>query len=96
MTTAASRPARFEVPAASDPQRLRGVLQGAYRAELSDWVHSAATGDPVGPSAWDGYVAAVAARAGVRSLVTGFREPVEPGPRPDLYASDLGPLRPRD
>lgn len=62
-------------------------FRDAYRAELSDWVHSVSTGAVKGPNAWDGYVAAVAARAGIRSLATGFREPVEPGERPDLSAT---------
>jgi myo-inositol 2-dehydrogenase/D-chiro-inositol 1-dehydrogenase len=58
----------------------------AYRAELGDWVNSVAAGAPVGPSAWDGYVAAVAARSGIRSLASGVRETVEVGEKPDLYA----------
>jgi myo-inositol 2-dehydrogenase/D-chiro-inositol 1-dehydrogenase len=61
-------------------------FRDAYRAELSDWVQAVATGSPRGPSAWDGYVAAVAAGAGIRSLASGLREPVEPGERPELYA----------
>ncbi|MEU0314103.1 Gfo/Idh/MocA family oxidoreductase [Nocardioides sp. NPDC006273] len=61
-------------------------FRDAYRAELSDWVHAVSTGTVMGPNAWDGYVAAVAARAGIRSLASGLREPIEPGERPDLYA----------
>ena len=57
----------------------------AYRAELGAWVRSCLEGTPSGPSAWDGYVALVAAAAGVASLGSGRREPVDPGPRPDFY-----------
>jgi hypothetical protein len=48
---------------------------------------------PFGRAPGDGDVVA---RAGIQSPATGFREPVEPRPRPDLYESDLGPLQPRD
>jgi myo-inositol 2-dehydrogenase/D-chiro-inositol 1-dehydrogenase len=58
----------------------------AYREELTAWVRSCLDGSPAGPSAWDGYVALVAAGAGVASLATGRREPVEPGARPAFYA----------
>lgn len=60
----------------------------AYRAELSEWVRSVVNGVQAGPSAWDGYVAAVAARAGIHSLATGLREAVEVGERPGLYGAD--------
>jgi myo-inositol 2-dehydrogenase/D-chiro-inositol 1-dehydrogenase len=57
----------------------------AYRAELTAWVRSCLDGLPGGPSAWDGYVALVAAGAGVASLGSGRREPVDPGARPAFY-----------
>lgn len=60
-------------------------FQDAYRLELTSWVRSCLTDQPEGPSAWDGYVALVAASAGVRSLATGQREAVDPGPRPSFY-----------
>lgn len=56
-----------------------------YRLELVAWAAAAARGTIEGPSAWDGYVAAVAAEAGVASLLGGTREPVDPGARPELY-----------
>jgi myo-inositol 2-dehydrogenase/D-chiro-inositol 1-dehydrogenase len=57
----------------------------AYRLELADWVASVLDGSPRGPSAWDGYVANVAAQAGVASLRSGRREEIDPGERPPLY-----------
>ncbi|SDS03919.1 myo-inositol 2-dehydrogenase / D-chiro-inositol 1-dehydrogenase [Nocardioides scoriae] len=58
----------------------------AYRVELSAWAEAAARGGVDGPSAWDGYLANVAAEAGVASLSTGSREVIDPGERPALYA----------
>jgi myo-inositol 2-dehydrogenase / D-chiro-inositol 1-dehydrogenase len=59
----------------------------AYRIELSAWANAALVGGVTGPSAWDGYVANVAAEAGVASLASGARERVDPGDRPELYTS---------
>ena len=58
----------------------------AYRAELADWTRACLTGEQDGPSAWDGYVALVAAAAGVASLASGAREVVDPGAVPRFYA----------
>ena len=66
----------------------------AYRAELGAWVRSCLDGTPAGPSAWDGYVALVAAGAGVASLASGRREPVDPGLRPGLYERPSSPSAP--
>lgn len=57
-----------------------------YRLELAAWARAAAGGGVSGPTAWDGYVAAVAAEAGVASLRAGTREVVDAGERPGLYA----------
>lgn len=62
-----------------------GHFSDAYRQELATWARSCLSGVDLGPSAWDGYVALVAARAGIASLTSGRREVVDPGPRPDLY-----------
>jgi myo-inositol 2-dehydrogenase/D-chiro-inositol 1-dehydrogenase len=59
----------------------------AYRRELTAWADGARRGAVTGPSAWDGYVANVAAEAGVASLASGVREPVDPGTPPALYTS---------
>lgn len=85
-------------PAATVSTRIAGVhgrrvrddfvahFADAYRIELGRWVRSILAGEPEGASAWDGYVATVAARAGVASLASGAVEPVDPGPRPASYA----------
>lgn len=65
----------------------------AYRNELAAWVHACLTDTPDGPSAWEGYVALVAASAGVASLSSGRREVVDPGPRPSFYAPSTQPIR---
>jgi myo-inositol 2-dehydrogenase / D-chiro-inositol 1-dehydrogenase len=57
-----------------------------YRLELAAWAAAAARGTIEGPSAWNGYVAAVAAEAGIASLRGGLRESIDAGPRPELYA----------
>jgi myo-inositol 2-dehydrogenase / D-chiro-inositol 1-dehydrogenase len=57
----------------------------AYRDELAAWVRSCRDAGPFGPSSWDGYVALVAAQAGVESLASAVRERVDPGPRPPFY-----------
>ncbi len=57
----------------------------AYRLELADWVRGVRTGIPTGPSAWDGYVANVAAFAAVDSLHGGGRTAIVQESRPDLY-----------
>jgi myo-inositol 2-dehydrogenase/D-chiro-inositol 1-dehydrogenase len=57
----------------------------AYRLELAAWAHAAAAGGVTGPSAWDGYLATLAAEAGVASLASGAREDVVAVPTPPLY-----------
>jgi myo-inositol 2-dehydrogenase/D-chiro-inositol 1-dehydrogenase len=58
-----------------------------YRLELAAWAAAAATGGVDGPDAWDGYLANLAAEAGVRSLASGEWEAVVPVERPALYDS---------
>jgi len=62
------------------------AFSDGYRLELAAWAVAATGGTIEGPTAWDGYVAAVAAEAGVASLREGTRESVDPGTRPELYA----------
>lgn len=76
------------------PEReFRGVPQDylvrfadAYDRELRAWVDACRAGRVTGPSAWDGYASSATAEAGVRSLRTGTRTPVNLAPRPALYA----------
>jgi myo-inositol 2-dehydrogenase/D-chiro-inositol 1-dehydrogenase len=62
----------------------------AYDVEIQEWIDSLAGGGgaPVGPTAWDGYAAAVVSDAGVAALRTGERVPVNLAPRPELYAPE--------
>jgi myo-inositol 2-dehydrogenase/D-chiro-inositol 1-dehydrogenase len=58
--------------------------------EFQEWIDSiAAGGQPVGPSAWDGYAAAVVSDAGVEALRTGDRVEVALADKPKLYAEEV-------
>jgi myo-inositol 2-dehydrogenase/D-chiro-inositol 1-dehydrogenase len=64
--------------------RERFIL--AYDVELQEWIDSiVGGGEPVGPSAWDGYAAAVVSDAGVTALRTGERVEVALAEQPKLY-----------
>ncbi|MFW5416080.1 Gfo/Idh/MocA family oxidoreductase [Nocardiopsis sp. CNT-189] len=75
--------ARLSTPVLQD---WKDRFADAYDAEIREWVMAAAEGTAAGPSAWDGYAAAVACDAAVRSQRTGEAEPTGIGPRPDFYA----------
>lgn len=57
----------------------------AYDQEVQAWVNAALKGEATGPSAWDGYVAAVCCEAGIKALETGELTWVELEEKPDLY-----------
>jgi myo-inositol 2-dehydrogenase/D-chiro-inositol 1-dehydrogenase len=57
----------------------------AYRIQMREWVNSVATGQPVGASAWDGYVATAVAEQVVTALQTGSKAQLFLGARPALY-----------
>ncbi len=58
----------------------------AYDIEFQEWIDSiAGGGPPVGPSAWDGYAAAVVSDATVAALHSGDRTAVTLADRPKLY-----------
>ncbi|MFB5679088.1 Gfo/Idh/MocA family protein [Paenibacillus terreus] len=58
----------------------------AYDRELQDFMDSIrTTGEPQGPTAWDGYIAAVTADACVKAQDSGQHEAVELGEKPELY-----------
>src|SRR3954468_6721185 len=60
----------------------------SYDIELREWVDTvAAARRPLGPSAWDGYVAQVVSDAALQSLHSGGRVSIELPPRPGLYAT---------
>jgi myo-inositol 2-dehydrogenase/D-chiro-inositol 1-dehydrogenase len=60
--------------------------QDAYRIEVGAWVAAIRSGVPVGPSAWDGHLANVAAFAAIDSLHDGGRVVVPLEDRPALYS----------
>ncbi|MBM7646566.1 myo-inositol 2-dehydrogenase/D-chiro-inositol 1-dehydrogenase [Scopulibacillus daqui] len=58
----------------------------AYDKELQSFIDSIReTGEPSGPTAWDGYIAAVTADACVKAQKTGVREPIALKEKPDFY-----------
>ncbi|RIJ45096.1 gfo/Idh/MocA family oxidoreductase [Clavibacter michiganensis subsp. insidiosus] len=61
-------------------------FSAAYDAEFQAWVDAARDGSIGGPSAWEGYLATVAASAGVRAISNGTQEPVEYIRKPDFYS----------
>ena len=58
----------------------------AYDIELQEWIDAVSVGESSGPTAWDGYAAAVVSDAAVEALHCGKRTPVHLRERPDLYA----------
>jgi myo-inositol 2-dehydrogenase/D-chiro-inositol 1-dehydrogenase len=79
------RSAQVHSPVPAD-WRERFLL--AYDVEFQEWIDSIAGGGaPLGPSAWDGYAAAVVSDAGVEALRTGSRVSVTLAPQPALYQS---------
>jgi myo-inositol 2-dehydrogenase/D-chiro-inositol 1-dehydrogenase len=57
----------------------------AYDVELQDWIDAVAAGGFTGPSAWDGYAAAVVSDACLEALRTGTRTVVSQRERPHFY-----------
>lgn len=57
----------------------------AYDVELQEWLDSTAKGEVNGPTAWDGYLAAVTADALVTSQTTGAVVPIKTGAAPAFY-----------
>ncbi|MBE0335190.1 Gfo/Idh/MocA family protein [Paenibacillus sp. 23TSA30-6] len=58
----------------------------AYDRELQDFIDSIkATGEPKGPTSWDGYIAAVTADACVKAQASGVKEAVTIGDKPAFY-----------
>lgn len=71
------------------PQDWRERFIGAYDVELQEWIDAVRDGGGFGPSAWDGYAAAVVSDAAVRSLSGGGRVQVRLGDKPALYAAPV-------
>jgi myo-inositol 2-dehydrogenase/D-chiro-inositol 1-dehydrogenase len=60
----------------------------AYDVELQDWIDAVAAGGFTGPSAWDGYAAAVVSDSCLEALRTGTRTVVSQRERPDFYTKN--------
>ena len=60
---------------------------GAYDIELQAWTDAVQTGRDEGPSAWDGYVAAVTAAALIKSIYSEKEEKIELVEKPSVYCS---------
>lgn len=67
-------------------QDWKGRFGAAFDAEVQSWADAVAAGRIEGPSAWDGYAAAMVGDAAVRSLETGEVVPTKVEERPDFYA----------
>jgi myo-inositol 2-dehydrogenase / D-chiro-inositol 1-dehydrogenase len=70
----------------SVPADWRVRFDTAYLDELQQWVDALAADVVSGPSAWDGYAAAVVANCAVQALADGARTKVTMVDRPSLYA----------
>lgn len=57
----------------------------SYDVELQEWINSTLKGEVDGPTAWDGYAAAVTADACVAAQKSGKIEAITLGARPALY-----------
>jgi myo-inositol 2-dehydrogenase / D-chiro-inositol 1-dehydrogenase len=68
------------------PADWRERFGRAFDAEFQDWLKAVAAGASGGPSAWDGYAAAVATDACLEALRTGRRAAVSVPEQPDFYA----------
>jgi myo-inositol 2-dehydrogenase/D-chiro-inositol 1-dehydrogenase len=74
---------RFATPV---PVDWRERFLAAYDVEFQEWIASITGGGaPVGPSAWDGYAAAVVSDAAVAALDSGERVEVSLTEKPKLY-----------
>jgi myo-inositol 2-dehydrogenase/D-chiro-inositol 1-dehydrogenase len=61
----------------------------AYEAELRDWIAAVAAETATGPSAWDGYAAALTTDACLAARACGVRVPIEVPPIPTLYQTPV-------
>jgi myo-inositol 2-dehydrogenase/D-chiro-inositol 1-dehydrogenase len=67
------------------PEDWRERFITAYDVEIAEWITAAAQGGATGPSAWDGYTAAVVCDAGVEAAKTGEAVNVNLIDKPGLY-----------
>jgi myo-inositol 2-dehydrogenase/D-chiro-inositol 1-dehydrogenase len=57
----------------------------SYDVELQEWVHATVEGKVTGPTAWDGYFAAVTSDACVEAKRSGAIVSIDTGTKPDFY-----------
>ena len=70
------------------PQDWRERFIRAYDVEFQEWIDAVRDGGDFGPSAWDGYAAAVVSDAAVKSLFDGDgRVEVKLGDKPAIYGA---------
>ncbi len=60
-------------------------FEDAYDTEVQNWVDCAEEGIINGPTAWDGYLAAVTADALVKAQESGQIEPIVTAEKPEFY-----------
>ena len=68
------------------PEDWRERFLLAYDIEFQEWIDSLAAGGATGPSAWDGYAAAVVSDSALEAARTGTRAVVTLREKPSLYA----------
>lgn len=61
----------------------------SYDTELQDWISSTVKGEVNGPTAWDGYAAAVTSDACLEAKKSGAIVPISLEERPDFYNKNL-------
>lgn len=62
----------------------------AYNVEIQDFIDSIAkSGEPQGPTSWDGYIAAVTSDACVKAQQTGEKESISLQERPAFYSEKI-------
>ncbi|SDI38399.1 Gfo/Idh/MocA family protein [Alteribacillus bidgolensis] len=91
-TGTANLPEPSSVPVRSDAKLSNEILVDwkdrfidAFNVEFQEWIDSTKKGEVNGPSAWDGYVAAVTSDACVEAKRTGQIEPISMPKRPAFY-----------
>lgn len=57
----------------------------AYNIEFQEWINACKDGAPTGPSAWDGYLGQITAKAASKSRDTQTKAAIEFPPKPNFY-----------
>jgi myo-inositol 2-dehydrogenase/D-chiro-inositol 1-dehydrogenase len=67
------------------PEDWRERFIRAYDVEFQEWIDAVTSGGELGPSAWDGYAAAVVSDAALAAKTSGTRTEVTMAAKPSLY-----------